>query len=483
QQQTEEITAQRDSLGEQNEKIKSQHEQISMAFNNNLTLSKLGKKITAELDVMAIFDIIYEHVNSMVHVSSFSIGVFNKLNNLINFNSFSERSNEVESFTLSMDSDNSFSVWAIDNQVPVFVNNIDEEYENYLENPPMEVGGKAIQSCIVIPLTAKGVKRGVMVLDSERKDAYTEQDFNSLQSLGSYISIALDNASAYKTIQAINSGMKESINYAKSIQSAFLPTKEELDKYLNCFVMFRPKDIVSGDFYWFAPIEQDENKSVRAIMAVADCTGHGVPGALISSIGNNLLRENIIIRGNQDPAMVLTEVNNGFQLALKQDETRNNDGMDMVLVLIEEGSKVNSPTRNLSADQVDQDPETRNFNITFAGAKNPLIIYHSDSGELESIKGSRKSIGGLRAKRSKQYYENTVVNLQSGDMIYLITDGIIDQHSVDRDRFTVKRLHEVIKEVATKDIEEQHEKIELMLNEHMKGERQTDDITLIGIKL
>ncbi|MCG8698429.1 MAG: SpoIIE family protein phosphatase [Bacteroidales bacterium] len=485
QQQTEEITAQRDSLEEQNEEIKTKNEQISSAFNSNLMLSKLGKKITAELDVLAIFDIIYKYVNSMIHVTSFGIGVYDELNKIIHFNAFRDQKEEVDSFTRTMDQKDSLSVWAIENQVSVYINNMDVEYENYLEIPPVFAGEKSIKSSIIIPLSAKGIKRGVLALDSERKDAYTEQDFNSLQSLGSYISIALDNASAYKTIQAINAGMKESINYAKSIQSAFLPTKEELDKFLNCFVMFRPKDIVSGDFYWFSPVEPDPDNAVCAMIAVADCTGHGVPGALISSIGNNLLDKYINTKEERNPAQILELVNEGFQQALKQDETRNNDGMDMVLVLIEGVDEESGSSSQLNKPKGGNQYSIFNnkYKITFAGAKNPLIIYRAEKGELESIKGSRKSIGGLRAKRSNQDYENTVVNLQSGDMIYLITDGIIDQHSVDRDRFTVKRLHEIIEEVASKDLEEQHQKIELMLNEHMKGERQTDDITLIGIRL
>lgn len=119
----------------------------------------------------------------------------------------------------------------------------------------------------------------------------------------------------------------------------------------------------------------------------------------------------------------------------------------------------------------------------FSGAKNPLVIFRAKTNELEFIKGSRKSIGGLRAKRSKQFYENVEFEAHTGDILYMFTDGIIDQHGTDRERFTQKRLLEVLEQNATLNLTEQRDNIELELKNHQENERQTDDITLIGIKL
>ncbi|MCG8702442.1 MAG: serine/threonine-protein phosphatase, partial [Bacteroidales bacterium] len=127
--------------------------------------------------------------------------------------------------------------------------------------------------------------------------------------------------------------------------------------------------------------------------------------------------------------------------------------------------------------------ETKNFKITFSGAKNPLVIYRAQTGELECIKGSRKSIGGLRARRSKHKFENVELQLQSGDIIYLFTDGITDQHSLTRERYSQERLMILLNQVAKFELDKQKEIIEKELSMHMQNEKQTDDITLIGIKL
>ncbi|MCG8700339.1 MAG: SpoIIE family protein phosphatase, partial [Bacteroidales bacterium] len=483
QQQAEELATQRDALSEQNEEIVTKNEQISKSFKNTQMLSELGKKITSELDVLAIFDIIYNYVNSIVRISSFGIGIYNKQNNIINFDAFKNKGEDVKSFNRSMNQEDSFSVWVINNQKPVFINDMVNEYNNYLKGKPAVVGENNVQSTILMPLSTKGKKLGVLVLDSDMKNAFTENDFNNIQNLASYISIALDNVDAYSTIHNINKGMKESITYAKSIQSAFLPSNEDLNKYFESMVFFRPKDIVSGDFYWFSSIGDSTEKSLKVFLCVADCTGHGVPGALVSSIGNNLLERYINIIGLRDPAQILNQVNDGFQKALNQSETGNNDGMDMALCYIEEigeNTSANATLEDSKNTQMNQ--PCGKYRVTFAGAKNSIAIFRAQNGELEHLKGSRKSIGGLRAARSKMKFENNEIIVDNGDLLYMFTDGIIDQHSVDRERFTGVQLLEQLKKMGRININEQEKYINSILKKHQQNEKQTDDITLVGIK-
>ncbi|MCG8699326.1 MAG: SpoIIE family protein phosphatase, partial [Bacteroidales bacterium] len=234
----------------------------------------------------------------------------------------------------------------------------------------------------------------------------------------------------------------------------------------------------SGDFYWFANMNHSDEKDLRAILCVADCTGHGVPGALVSLVGSNQLDKTINEKNITNPAQILEMVNAGFQVALKQDETRNNDGMDMALIYIHGRNNGNEGT-----DANTDSTSNLQYQILFAGAKNPLVIFRAKTKELEFVKGSRKSIGGLRAKRSKQFYEKVEVEAQTGDVLYMFTDGIIDQHGVDRNRFTQKKLLEVLEQNATLSLSEQKDNIELELKNHQENERQTDDITLVGIKL
>ncbi|MCG8696731.1 MAG: SpoIIE family protein phosphatase, partial [Bacteroidales bacterium] len=485
QQQTEEIIAQRDALEEQNQEITEQKEKLAKSYGRLELLSNFGKKITSSLDIDSINRIMYEFVYSEIEINAFGIGLFIPDREEIIFPSFIEGKGEPKILRKSLSDKNSLVNWSFNNQKPLFINDIENEYTQYVKTLNLPNTSELAQSRIHIPLTVTEKKIGIFVINSFNKNAYSINDFESLQTLASYISIALDNANAYEVIKNINFAFSESINYAKSIQSAFLPTSEQLHHYVNSFLIYKPKDIVSGDFYWFHPVMDDEEKPLKAFIAVVDCTGHGVPGALISSIGNNLLKESIVIRGNHDPEKVLTEVNTHFQEALKQEKTRNNDGMDMALVLIEEvdGKSGQPGTRNLSTEQAGLKPGTQKYKISFSGAKNPLVIYRTQTAELEFIKGSRKSIGGLRSRKSRHLFEKVELQLQTDDIIYLFTDGIIDQHSPTRERYTRERLMLLLKQVASFDLEKQKEIIEREISMHMQKEKQTDDITFMGIRL
>ncbi|MCG8698430.1 MAG: SpoIIE family protein phosphatase, partial [Bacteroidales bacterium] len=369
----------------------------------------------------------------------------------------------------------SLTSWCVNHQKSIVMGDIEEEYKQYVPSLNISTTKQTAYSRIHIPLTVKDKRIGILVINSFNRNAYTNDDLISMQTVASYISIALDNAKAYEQVNEKSRAIQESISYSKSIQNAFMPTQEQLDKYLNTFVLFKPKDIVSGDFYWFSPIEKDNEKPLKAFVAVADCTGHGVPGALVSSIGNNLLDRYINFLGERNPAQILEMVNVGFQLALKQDETRNNDGMDMALIYLEAGETGGS--KNNKTD------DNSRYRISFSGAKSPILIYRAHSKELEYHRGSRKSIGGLRAKRSKQFYEKLEFVVESGDIIYLFTDGIIDQHSPQRERFTKEKLVKLIKGNAQLELSDQCEKIEQELKMHQEKEKQTDDITIMGIQL
>ncbi|MCG8699502.1 MAG: GAF domain-containing protein, partial [Bacteroidales bacterium] len=437
QQQSEEIVAQRDTLEEKNLEITEQKEKLAKSYGRLELLSNFGRKITSSLDVDSINSMMYQYVYSEIDFNAFGIGIFIPEREEIIFPSFIEGKNKPKVLRKPLNDANSLVNWCFINQKSMFINDVETEYVNYVKALNRPNTSVLAQSRIHIPLTVSGKKLGIFVINSFNKNAYTEDDFESLKTLASYISIALDNANAYEVIKSINHAFLESISYAKSIQSAFLPTQGQLGQYFSSFQIFKPKDIVSGDFYWFYPVEPNADKPLKAFIAVADCTGHGVPGALISSIGNNLLKESIKIRKNQDPSIILTELNDDFQETLKQEETNNNDGMDMALILLEEDSSFDQPalttdqagfevsslklnkqesliknqqsetrnkkpetrnekpqTRNKKPETRNQKRETKNFKITFSGAKNPLVIYRAQTGELECIKGSRKSIGG-----------------------------------------------------------------------------------------
>ena len=199
-------------------------------------------------------------------------------------------------------------------------------------------------------------------------------------------------------------------------------------------------------------------------MAVVDCTGHGVPGAFMSLIGNRILNEIVNEKKIYNPAQILEFLNVGVQVALKQDETDNNDGMDVCLCRIEYKNG-------------------NNTEICFAGAKSPLYYYNKKNNKIERIAGSRKSIGGIRSKRSKVFYETKTVNLKKEDIIYLISDGYIDQNAPDRQKLGSNRFTEILNNIKDKDLNNQKEILENELKTHMQKEEQRDDITIVGIKI
>ncbi len=265
-------------------------------------------------------------------------------------------------------------------------------------------------------------------------------------------------------LDAQNKQITESIHYARRIQNALLPLHENLSKDYQSFIIYRPKDIVSGDFYWYSEVEENgAHPQKMTFIAAVDCTGHGVPGAFMSMIGNSLLNEIVNEMKTYEPANILEILDNEVRNALKQDKTENNDGMDVCLCKLE----------NITSS------ETK---ITYCGAKRPLLIYKKEKNEVEILEGDRKSIGGTNVRKMDIPFTNQESIIKNGDVIYLSSDGIIDQNSYDRKRFGSKRLVELLKKHAVKDMEEQKNIIETTLENHMENVPQRDDITVLGIK-
>jgi serine phosphatase RsbU (regulator of sigma subunit) len=266
------------------------------------------------------------------------------------------------------------------------------------------------------------------------------------------------------TLDRQNKNIKASIRYAETIQQAILPDESLLNKYFESFLIFRPKDIVSGDFYWFSKSGSYKSDKGSFFIAVVDCTGHGVPGAFMSMIGNSLLNEMVNERKIESPDEILELLNNNIRKSLRQDQTDNNDGMDLLLCRF---------------DKLDND----GIRLVFAGAKRPLYIIHNDSHKLIKLKGDRKSIGGIEDARKKIRFKNHEVLLKKGDCIYLSTDGIIDQNGPDRKRFGSNRLEALLSDFYKLTIKEQEANINKELNNFMQSEEQRDDITLLGLRI
>lgn len=250
-----------------------------------------------------------------------------------------------------------------------------------------------------------------------------------------------------------NKDITDSINYAQRIQEAVLPDREIKSKiFPSAFVYFRPRDIVSGDFYWFA------EKNGRKFIAAVDCTGHGVPGAFMSIIGNHLLNEIILGKSILQPAEILNHLHEGVISALKQNEHKKQpDGMDIALLSFN-GSETE-----------------------YAGANRPLYIISDNS--LQEIKPDKFPIGGKDAYQDKKF-TNHRLKINKGSMMYISSDGYADQFGGETGKkFMTKNFKNLLLSIAEKSPPEQ-EKILNNTFEQWKGSReQVDDVLVIGIRI
>jgi serine phosphatase RsbU (regulator of sigma subunit) len=255
-------------------------------------------------------------------------------------------------------------------------------------------------------------------------------------------------------IEKIHHEVSQSINYATRIQTAILPESALLNKYISeHFVIFKPKDKVSGDFYWWAVVENS------LIVAVADCTGHGVPGAFMSMLGTSFLREIVVKEYMTNPAIILKRLRKEIIHSLKQkgEYGEQKDGMDMALVVI----------------------NTDTLETQYAGANNPLYIIRNKT--LEEIRPDKMPVA---IYENMHAYTNQEIVLQKGDCIYLMSDGYQDQFGGPKDKkFLSKKLKELLKTNSHLPMINQGEILE-KTHDNWKGiGEQIDDITILGIRI
>lgn len=253
-----------------------------------------------------------------------------------------------------------------------------------------------------------------------------------------------------------------SINYAKRIQNSMLPSMETISKvFPESFVFFRPKEIISGDFYWFAELD-----SQKAIVVAADCTGHGVPGALMSMLGDSLLNQIVYDKAIYSPDLILNELHKGIQKVLHQGSTENKDGMDVSICCIDFNKKI----------------------LEFAGASNPLVYIQADIADMPQIhhiKGDRLHIGGS----STRNFNKHTIRIDKPTTFYIFSDGFQDQFGQEEGdtvpkKFLPKRFRELLFCIHHLDMEQQREILELTLQDWKgKKHKQTDDILVIGGKI
>ncbi len=259
-----------------------------------------------------------------------------------------------------------------------------------------------------------------------------------------------------RELQAQQLKMNDSISAAQIIQQAILPSEESFSNhYSDFFILYHPKDVVSGDFYW---IHSDEEST---ILLVADCTGHGVPGAFTTMIGH-LLANQVVVQGNmRDPGEILESFHQGFYGLLKQKTNRNHAGMDAGVVIWHHSSE----------------------KVSFAGAKMDVLYSYPEYDTFVKVEGTRRSVGGLVRKSNLRPFEAHELPYKKGVRYYLYTDGYADQSDESRKRFGKQNLIKLIESLAKFPLAKQREHLELRLVEYRGNALQRDDILVIGVQL
>ena len=252
-----------------------------------------------------------------------------------------------------------------------------------------------------------------------------------------------------------NRQIQDSVRAAEKLQIASQPTTSQMEQLVpNHFILFKPRDIVSGDFYW---AHQEDKYN---ILIAADCTGHGVPGAFMTLVGTSLLREIIVLRNELSPDQILHQLHQGIFTFLKQENKGDNSGMDISIIVWKK--------------------EIGGWNMAFEGAKSSIIVVDKNR-EITEYKGSRSMIGGLTAK--ERQFSSKTIKVFNQDMIYLFTDGYKDQNDLSRKKFSNIKFSQLLKDISQQEMQSQKETLENTLTDYMAGTIQRDDILVIGCRV
>lgn len=266
----------------------------------------------------------------------------------------------------------------------------------------------------------------------------------------------------YRELEVKNNDITASINYAKRIQSAIIPSEERLQSFFpESFVILKPRDIVSGDFYFLEKTLAADGRE-KIVLAAADCTGHGVPGALMSMVGNDLLNQIVHERNITHPDLILNQLHQNLRRVLKIEDTDSRDGMDIAVC-----------TFDLVTKQLE-----------YSGAMSPLYI--ARNGEITKINPDKRPIDGRIVAGHSGSFTRCTFDIEQDTMIYLASDGYQDQFGgVLQKKFMAKNFRQLLQDIHALPVYQQKQKLESTLAHWMSfgPQKQTDDILLIGIRL
>lgn len=479
---------------ERTKEVVQQKEEIEQSYNNTKLLSQIGQSIISTHDLEQIFDKMHSNVNQLMDATIFSIRICDYEKHEIDYRYTIESGKRLNQQSISMDDYNNYSVWCLRNKKDIFINDHPKEYKRYTDRIVV-VDGELPESLILVPMIIGKQVVGIISAQSFSKNAYKEYHLDILRTIAAYSAIALENANLLQNmenqvrvrtaevvkqkeiIEEKNKDITDSIHYAQRIQNVILPPMGEFqDNFVDSFVVFKPRDIVSGDFYWVEEVDD------KIYLAVVDCTGHGVPGALVSVVGANGLNRCLLEFDLRDPAEILNKLSQLVTETFEKTDSQVKDGMDIALCCIDK--KTNQ--------------------LTFSGAYNPLWIIREnveDTSGLNSfnlIKEGNKTLIEIKSDKQPVGYSyqpkpfNTVdFQLQPNDAIYIFSDGFSDQFGGHEEviinkggkKFKSVNFKKLLLSLSHKSLDEQRSIIEETF-ETWKGDlEQVDDVCILGVRI
>jgi transcriptional regulator with GAF, ATPase, and Fis domain len=460
-------------VAERTKEVILQKEQIEKSHENTRLLSKIGQHIISNVNFNAIFGELHENISKLMNADCFGVRIYHEKLHQIEYRYEMENGESFDPISVSMDNDDNYSVWCVKNKKEIFINDNLHEYHKYTKKIVVPSGDMP-SSLLFCPMMIGERVIGVITVQSFEKNAYLPLHMDVLKTLGTYTAIALENANLVENleekveertkevvkqkeiIEETNKHITDSIKYAKRIQEAFLPTESMVNALLkSAFVLYKPKDIVSGDFYW---IEKKDNK---VLFAVVDCTGHGVPGAFMSIIGFNALNQIVNEYNYTKPSEILTQLNKSISTTLSQkvEDSKIRDGMDVALCLL----------------------DLENLTLEFSGAFSPLFILRD--GEVLKTKGDKHPIGNFVGAEDFEF-TNHEIQLMQGDKLYIFSDGFVDQFGgAGGKKLKYNAFRNLLTENHQKTMLDQKTAINNFFETWRAGYEQIDDVCMIGVSI
>lgn len=453
------------------------------------SLLKISEEAHAAKNVVEFVATIHNILADLVNARNFFIGLYDEKSNKYFFPYFEDETDSIETTGVSSAYDESqdITLYDLSGTLTDYVRRTgkpirfpNETINNLYESGEISLFGSQSISWLGVPLILSGKTVGVMaVQDYKSAYAYSSKDEELLVFVSDHITRAIENVRAEDRIRKQHllvleqaQAITDSISYARRIQKAVLPSPANIEKILpDYFTIYKPKDIIAGDFYWVREIEGHQ------VVIVADCTGHGVPGALMSMLGVTLLNEQFRTFGIRQPGVILGHLRNKVKETLAQEGSADDqkDGMDMAIAII--------------------DP--KKMELQFAGANIPLFLIRKkkqedlpDSDQMSSLENDVYKLYRIKADKQpigvhweEQDFTTLVIKLQEQDSLYMFTDGFADQYGgKNRKKFKSRRLKRLLLNVQAESMQDQKMLIEAAFESWRGNNEQIDDVCMLGVR-